>query len=159
MRTFQDSAGRTWTIAVSVDAVKRVRDLLKEDLLDIERTFPRLLVDPILLCDVVYCVCKPQADAEKVTDVDFARAMAGDAIARAKVALVEELVDFFPEPGQRETLRLAIEKYGQLTEQVKEMVKARLSRQTLPKEIEAALTTVGDSFTSWPDSSASTPDR
>ncbi|GAB6166148.1 hypothetical protein JCM19992_21480 [Thermostilla marina] len=159
MRTFQDSAGRTWTIAVTVDAVKRVRDLLKEDLLDIERTFPRLLIDPILLCDVVYCICKPQADTEKVTDVDFARAMAGERIAQAKKALVEELVDFFPEPGQRETLRLAIEKYGQLAERVKELVKARLGRQTLPKEIEAALTTVGDSFTSSPDSSASTPDR
>ncbi|MGE4340608.1 MAG: hypothetical protein AB7E55_32360 [Pigmentiphaga sp.] len=159
MRTFQDNAGRTWTVAVSVDAVKRVRDLLKEDLLDIERVFPRLLIDPILLCDVVYCVCKPQADAEKVSDVDFARAMAGDTIARAKAALIEELVDFFPEPSQQEMLRLAIAKYGELTERVKELIKARLSQQTLPKEIEAALTNVGDSFTNSPESSASTPDR
>ena len=159
MRTFQDSAGRTWTIAVTVDAVKRVRDLLKEDLLDIERVFPRLLADPILLCDVVYCVCKPQADAEKVSDVDFARAMAGDTIARAKAALVEELVDFFPDQGQRETLRLAIEKYDQLAAQIKELVKVKLNSPALTKEIEAALTAVGGSFTSSPESSASTPDR
>ncbi len=159
MRTFQDSAGRTWTIAVTVDVVKRVRDLLKEDLLDIERVFPRLLLDPILLCDVVYCVVKPQADAERITDVDFARAMAGDVIAHAKAALVEELVDFFPEPSQRQTLRLAIEKYGQLTERVKELVQARLNSPALAQEIEAALTAVGDSFTSLPESSASTPDR
>jgi len=159
MRTFQDSAGRTWTIAVTVDAVKRVRDLLKEDLLDIERVFPRLLLDPILLCDVVYCVVKPQADAERITDVDFARAMAGDVIAHAKAALVEELVDFFPEPSQRQTLRLAIEKYGQLTERVKELVQARLNSPAITREIEAALTAVGDSFTSLPESSASIPGR
>jgi len=159
MRTFQDSAGRTWTVAVTVDAVKRVRDLLKEDLLDIERTFPRLLLDPILLCDVVYCVCKPQADAEKVSDVDFARAMAGDSIARAKSALVEELVDFFPEPSQRQTLRLAIEKYGQLNQRAAALVKAKLERTDLPQEIEAALSATGDSFTNSPESSASTQGR
>lgn len=159
MRTFQDSAGRTWTIAVTVDAVKRVRDLLKEDLLDIERTLPRLLVDPILLCDVAYCVCKPQADTEKVSDVNFARAMAGDVIARAKTALVEELVGFFPEPSQRETLRLAIEKYGELAERAKELIKTRLNSPALAQEIEAALTAAYDSFTSLPESSASTQDR
>jgi len=148
MRTFQDSAGRTWTVAVNVDAVKRVRDLLKEDLLDIEQTLPRLLVDPILLCDVVYCVCKPQADAEKISDVDFARAMAGGTIAQAKAALLEELVDFFPEPSQRETLRLAIAKYNQLSQRVKELVTARMNSPALAQEIEAALTGAYDSFTS-----------
>lgn len=157
MRTFQDSAGRTWTVAVNVDAVKRVRDLLKEDLLDIEQTLPRLLVDPILLCDVVYYVCKPQADAEKISDVDFARAMAGGTIAQAKAALVEELVDFFPEPSQQEMLRLAIAKYGDLAERTKELIKARLNSPALTREIEAALSAVGDSFTSWQESSASTP--
>ncbi|GAB6184608.1 hypothetical protein [Thermopirellula anaerolimosa] len=148
MRTFEDSAGRTWTVAVNVDAVKRVRDLLKEDLLDIEQTLPRLLVDPILLCDVVYCVCKPQADAEKISDVDFARAMAGGTIAQAKAALLEELVDFFPEPSQRETLRLAIGKYNQLSQRVKELVTARMNSPALAQEIEAALTGAYDSFTS-----------
>lgn len=159
MRTFQDSGGRTWTIAVTVDAVKRVRDLLKEDLLDIEETVPRLLLDPILLCDCVYCVCKPQADAEQVSEVDFARAMAGDAIARAKAALLEELVDFFPEPSQRETLRLAIEKYGQLNQRAAALIKAKLDRTDLPQEIEAALMDAYDSSTSWPESSASIPGR
>lgn len=148
MRTFQDSAGRTWTVAVNVDAVKRVRDLLREDLLDIEQTLPRLLVDPILLCDVVYCVCKPQADAQQVSDVDFARAMAGGTIAQAKTALLEELVDFFPEPSQRETLRLAIAKYNQLSQRVKELFTARMNSPALAQEIEAALTGAYDSFTS-----------
>jgi len=148
MRTFQDNAGRTWIVAVTVDSIKRVRDLLGEDLLDIERTLPRLLADPILLCDVVYSICKPQADAETISDVDFARAMAGDSIAHAKAALIEELINFFHEPNQKEVLRLAIEKAQYLTQQVVKLVKQRLEKTTLPAEIEAALSAVGDSFTS-----------
>jgi len=148
MRTFQDNAGRTWVVAVTVDSIKRVRDLLGEDLLDIERTLPRLLSDPILLCDVVYSICKPQADTETISDVDFARAMAGDSIAHAKAALIEELINFFHEPNQKEVLRLAIEKANYLTQQVVKLVKQRLEKTTLPAEIEAALSVVGDSFTS-----------
>jgi len=33
MRTFSDNAGRTWTVQVNVNAIKRVRDLAKVDLL------------------------------------------------------------------------------------------------------------------------------
>ena len=32
MRTFTDNAGRTWTVAINVAAVKRVRGLIKVDL-------------------------------------------------------------------------------------------------------------------------------
>lgn len=104
MKTFSDNAGRTWTIAVTVDAVKRVRDLLGEDLLDVKQILERLMIDPILLCDVVYCVCKPQADSEGISDEEFARAMAGDVIAHAKRALLEDLVGFFP---MRATARIS----------------------------------------------------
>lgn len=159
MRTFQDNAGRVWTIAVNVDAVKRVRDLLKEDLLDVKGTLTRILVDPILLCDVLYCVCKPEADAEKITDVDFARAMAGDAIRKAKEAFVEELIDFFPEPNQREAIRMVLEKWGELGQLMLQKLKVQLQRADLPREIEAALSGIGESSTSSQESSESTQDR
>lgn len=151
MRTFQDAAGRTWTVSVTVDAVKRVRDLLKEDLLDVEQVLPRLLMDPILLCDCLYVVCKPQADAQQISDVDFAQAMAGDVIAQAKAAFLEELADFFPDQSQRETIRLAIAKYSQWNKKAVELVKAKLQRTELPKELEAALNSIGESFTNLPE--------
>lgn len=153
MKTFVDAAGRTWTVIVNVNAVKRVRDLLKEDLLDVGTILPRLLLDPILLCDVLYVICKPQADKMGVSDEEFASAMAGDVIAQAKSAFLEEYVDFFPDPSQRETLRLAIEKYGEVAQRTKELIKARLNSPALTKEIEAALTTIGESFTNSPGSS------
>ena len=70
----------------------------------------QLSTDPILLCDVVYVLCKPEADQQNVTDEQFGQAMAGDAIEHATTALLEELVDFFPlarrrvlQKGARET--------------------------------------------------------
>jgi hypothetical protein len=159
MKTFKDNAGRTWTIAVNVDAVKRVRDLLKEDLLDVKQVLERLMLDPILLCDVIYCVCKPQADAEKISDVDFAQAMAGDSIAMAKTALVEELVNFSPDPRDRENLGKAIEKFNQMADRAREVIKARLNSPTLSREIEAALSAVGGSFGNSLESPESPPDR
>lgn len=148
MRTFQDAAGRTWTVAVNVGTVKRVRGLLNEDLLDIEQVLPRLLVDPILLCDVLFCVCKPEADARQISDEDFAAAMAGDVIGRAKEALIGELVDFFHEPSQREALKLALEKQEQLRAKMMVLLRARIASMELPPEIVAALSPVGVSSTS-----------
>ena len=56
MRTFVDNAGRTWTVAVNVDAIKRVRTLCNVNLLEIVEgdLLGRLANDPILLCDVLY---------------------------------------------------------------------------------------------------------
>lgn len=158
MKIFRDNAGRTWTVAINVDVVKRVRDLLKEDLLDVENVLKRLMVDPILLCDCVYCVCKPQADAENISDADFARAMAGDVIAQAKTALVEELVNFSPDPRDRENLGLAVEKFNAMADRARELIKTKLQSPALSREIEAALSAVGGSFTNSPESSASTQD-
>lgn len=121
MKTFVDNAGRTWTVQVNVEAIKRVRELLSVNLLEVidgdaegkqggqGKLLVRLENDPILLCDVVYVVCKPEADAKGVTDGDFGRAMAGDAIDAAVTALLEELVGFFP-PGRRKLLAKVIAK-------------------------------------------------
>ncbi len=159
MKTFSDTTGRTWSIAVNVDAVKRVRDLLKEDLLDVKQILERLMVDPILLCDVIYCICKPQADAEGVSDEQFGQALGGDSILHAKRALLGELVDFFPSAADRENLKAAITKFDNLADRAAELIRQRLESPSLSREIEAALGKVGDSFTNRPASSASTPAR
>ena len=76
MKAFTDSAGKTWTVCMTIDSVKRVRDLLNVNLVEPEAGDPPLLTrlgtDEILLCDVVFCLIKPQADVLGVTDEDFA---------------------------------------------------------------------------------------
>ena len=107
MKTFTDNKGRTWEIEVTVATVKRVRGLCKVDLNSIveldknnkpsAELLERLSSDPVLLVDVLYAVCKPQADKLGITDEDFGEAMAGDTIEHATTALLEEVIDFFPE--------------------------------------------------------------
>lgn len=134
MKTFTDNTGRAWTIAINVDAVKRVKALAKVDLLEaVEgKLIERLVSDPVLLCDVVYCLCKPQADQLGVSDEDFGRAMAGDAIEQATAAMLEELVDFFPS-RRRALLTKAVGKFKKLQETVISAAETRLDSGMIEK--------------------------
>jgi len=114
MRTFTDNTGRAWTIAIHVLAVKRVRSLVGVDLYALVGEgfagLQKLLADPVSLVDVIYCLCKEEADKRSTTDEDFGRAMAGDSIERATHAFIDELIDFFPDPRVRAGLQKTIEK-------------------------------------------------
>ena len=158
MKTFKDNADRTWTVTVNVDAIKRVRSLLSIDLMEaVEgKLIERLIGDPVLLCDVIYCVCKEDADAKGITDEEFGRAMAGDAIELATTALLEELVDFFPQ-GKRQLLRKALAKLETLQETMLAVVSERLDSPELDAQLLAELRKLGDSFGDSPASSESTP--
>jgi len=168
MKTFTDNAGRTWTVTVNVDAVRRVRGLLDVDLLEVVegKLLERLVGDPVLLCDLVYALCKPEADAKGVTDEDFGRAMAGDAIDGATAALLEELVDFFPS-ARRRLLAKALGKLKAFEAMAVEAVEKRLDGPELEERMRAALAgpedgeapakPPGDSSGTSPASSASPP--
>ena len=158
MKTFKDNADRTWTVTVNVDAIKRVRSLLDIDLMEAVdgRLIERLIGDPVLLCDVIYCVCKVDADAKGVSDEEFGQAMAGDAIEFATTALLEELVDFFPQ-GKRQLLRKALAKLETLQETMLAVVSERLDSPELDAELLAELRKLGDSSGGSPASSESTP--
>ena len=106
MRQFKDNAGRTWTVDINVATLKRVRGLTGVDLMQvIEGTLiEKFIRDPVLLCDVVYAVCKPEADSAKVSDEEFGKAMAGDAIEAATGAVLDELISFCPSPRDRANL-------------------------------------------------------
>jgi hypothetical protein len=140
MKTFSDNAARTWTVQINVDAIKRVRDLAKVNLLEVieGKLLERLISDPVLLCDVIYSVCQPQADSQSLTDVDFGRAMAGDAIDGATTALLEELVDFFPQ-GKRRVLAKALVKLRKLETAALAAVEARLESQEMERRMAAQL--------------------
>ncbi len=161
MKTFQDNNGRTWTITVNVDAIKRVRSLLEVNLLDVVdgKLLERIVSDPVLLCDVIYCLVKPEADAKQVRDEDLGRAMAGDAIDHATTALLEELVDFFPGPKRR-VLAKALAKLQALEARALQVAETRLDDPELEARIEAELNASmpGSSSGSSPASSASIPD-
>ncbi len=158
MKTFCDNAGHTWTVQVNVDAIKRVRDLAQVNLLEVVegKLLERLISDPVLLCDVIYSLCKPEADAKNVSDVDFGKAIGGDAIDSATTALLEELVDFFPQ-AKRRVLAKALAKLRKLETAALAAVETRLDSPELERQMAQRLAQLENSSGSAPESSASTP--
>ena len=158
MKTFTDNASRTWTVAINVTSIKRVKDTLDVNLLEaIEgHLLERLVSDPVLLCDLLFVLCKPEADAQQISDEEFGQSMAGDAIDRATTALLEELVDFFPS-GKRGVLKNALGKLKHLETRAIEIATERLESPQLAAHLEALLTAPGDSFGNLPVNSDSTP--
>src|SRR5690606_9108344 len=116
MASFTDATGRTWAVNIDVTTIRRLRSALDVNLLDMVedegKLLAQLLTDPVLLVDMIYVICKPQADQHNLTDEDFGRALVGDAIDRATDALLEALSAFFP--SQRGALlRRLVEKTRQ----------------------------------------------
>ncbi len=137
MKCFKDNEGRSWTVNVNVAAIKRVKSLLDVNLMDTLEgdLLRRLALDPILLCDVVYAVCKPDADARNISDEQFGQAMAGDVIEQATLALLEELADFFPE-GKRQVLKKALNKLKNVEEKALETANHYLDSPELDRKVD-----------------------
>jgi len=155
MKTFTDTQGRTWTVTINVDAVRRVRSLLNVNILDVVEgpLLERLVTDPVLLCDILFALCQPEAQSKNVSDEDFGRALGGDVLDGATTALLEELVDFFPS-GKRGVFRKALEKLKQLEGLAIETATKRLESDELERKMRAALEpTPGDSSGNLPESS------
>ena len=112
MHSFTDNAGRTWTVDITVADIKRLRAMLGVDFVNLtradappeEQLLARLATDPVLLVDVLYVLCLDQAQKADITDEQFGRAMAGDAIEEATEALLQAIVDFTPNPRERARL-------------------------------------------------------
>jgi hypothetical protein len=142
MKTFADNAGRTWAIAVNVATIKHVKDLLQVNLLEIAdqkgRLLEQIVDDPVLLCDILFCLVKPEADAKGVTDEDFGRSLAGDVLGSATDALLSEIADFFPK-GRREILKRILAKLTALQEKATGLALMKLDDPQFDQQMEAEL--------------------
>ena len=112
MAQFTDNQGRVWAVEINVNTLRRLRSMLDVQLEragdskeDSERIIGQIFTDPIFLCDVLFVVCMDAAERGGVTDEYFGRAMAGDAIANARKALIEALVNFSHSADRREVIR------------------------------------------------------
>lgn len=166
--TFSDTAGRVWTVSISVGTVTRVRSMMSVDLMEaIEGDLvPKLMNDVVLLCNVLYCVCKPEADARGVSDVQFGEAMGGDALGAGEEALLEALT-FFSHPSRRDAFRKTWQKTKAVRSQAAALACKRLEDPRLDRKLEqmlndamaeseSRLATPGSSSGNSPESSEST---
>ena len=116
MATFTDNKGRAWSVEIDTLAIRRVASRL--DGLRIDRLYDdgargmfELTGDPLRLCDLLWVLVEPEAAKRGVTDEEFGRALAGDALDAAAVAFQGALADFFP--SQRRTVLAALLAKGQ----------------------------------------------
>lgn len=108
MAKFRDNQKREWVLTIDVPVAREIQrelgiNILITDLNDDDCGLVALNRDPILLCDVLYLLCRRQAEKRGVSDEDFGRALFGEAIGDAADAFVEALADFTP-PCQRKIL-------------------------------------------------------
>jgi hypothetical protein len=111
MRIFKDGQGREWTLAITIGAVKRLKAALEDvDLTRIGEGDPplcdRLTGDVILLCDVLFCLVKAQAESLSVDEAQFAELLGGDVLRKAILAFWGELTDFFRDLDRPDVARL-----------------------------------------------------
>jgi len=160
MMNFTDATGDGWTLTITVGAAKRVRDLLKVDLLQPLAGEPplltRLSTDLILLCDVLYVICQPQADERSLTDVQFAERLGGEALEQAHEAFLGGLVDFFRQL-RRTDLVAAIERQREVVRRAVGLTEQTVAGAEFSAIIERELQKIPGSLSGdSPDSSAST---
>lgn len=159
MHSFRDSRGQDWLLEITVSSVRRVRALAALDLLGLVKDgfapLGELVSDPVRLADILWALVQPQAAACGVSDEDFGRGLAGDALAEAAEAFVEELVDFFPDAKARQSLKKALAKGRQAAALVQE----RAAREVDQLDPAALARTYTDSSGTSRASSALTPAR
>jgi hypothetical protein len=165
MHTFNDNANppKTWTVEINVQAVKRCRALVGVDLYGLVGDglagLGKLLGDPVQLVDVLFVICKDEADGRKLTDEDFGRAMRGDAVQAAADAFLEELADFFPDARIRAGLAKVIQASRTLRDRTITLATEEADRKLASLDYDSEARRLIASSGSSPASSASTPDR
>ena len=137
-RTFTDAAGRTWTVAINIGAIRRVQKLA-----EVELGWPELKLlhavctNTMLLSDIMYALCKPEADKLGLSQEDFDKGMTGDAIEQAETAFWEAYGDFLPS-AKRAALKIMVDKVHKLFEDAGNAAIQRLEALDVNKIVDDA---------------------
>ena len=154
MPEFKDINGRTWSIDITVGAIARIERMVGVNLARINE--PRgdstlltdMSLDVLLRVKVIYAAISPQAAKANISDEEFGESLGGAALHDATVALWESLAFFF-QTGARKDLAAAIRKQAEILAATATMQAERIEAIKMP----------GDSASSSPGSSESTPPR
>ena len=140
MKKFTDTAGGEWPVVITVDTIKRVRGEINVDLLEIVggKLIAEICADPVLLCDIAYAICKPEADKRGLDSSGFGSLLSGDVIEAAGNALMQELIDFFPQP-KRQLLEKAFRKMQEIEIRGMELAETKLADPEMDKHLETML--------------------
>jgi hypothetical protein len=107
MKRITDTKNRSWDIVININAIKRVRDVNKIDIMKLladQETSEKVLNDFVCFLEVLHtCInCTESID-------EFSNGFDGEKIEIAMKTFLEEFVDFFP-PKKRQILRSVLQK-------------------------------------------------
>jgi len=158
-RTKVGESERLWEVRVDLAALRRVRTLLGINLMQVVNPQDKLLediaADPVVLVDILYAVCKPQADACGLSDVAFGEQFSGDTLTEASKALFEGIVDFCPS-RPKAALKKAMWRGEKIGEVLLTAMEAEADNPRLDEKLSALTSSTGSSSSS-PASAELTP--
>ena len=177
MREFRDNEGRPWVVAITVASAERVRGLVTIDVTEDvaqpdgsvtrqTRTQPFDIIDTANVAntlqvlrsqygkvgEVLYALCRKQAEEKKIDRDTFLEGLKGEAIEAGVKAIEEELVDFFP-PRRRKMVALLAARMTELTDELTAQAEKGLTEATIEGMLEQSGIASGKPL----ESSASTP--
>lgn len=160
MRIFKDINGKDWVIDIHLGSLELVREVCCLDLTklfeDDMKPIGSLFADPYKLASVIWTLVSPPNSPESARSA-FMMAFRADAIEAAAMALVDAVIDFFPSPQRRETLRELVKHVWEVANGI-EKEAAELVKQIKPAEVlEKLKSTSLNSAGSSAESPVSTP--
>ena len=169
MKSFTDRQGRTWIIEINYTSLRRVHALTGINLTRIvdsqSHVMEQLTGDPFVLFDCLIAILQPQLEAKNITAEQLGEALDEESGDKASMALIEAIIDFFPE-GKRMLLKRALTKVltaaerrqlATLDKALQDVESPELSQAIETALDEASRLTSGSSAMNSPASSASTP--
>jgi hypothetical protein len=153
MAAFTDKNDRRWQVDVTTTDIKNVRSLLDFDLLDddLGGMVGRLAEDMVLVVDVVFLLCREQAEKLGISDADFGRSISGDVLSAAADALIEAIVQYLPHKKKRELLaRLwaaILEGFDKAATKALEIVTSGEMERAIDASLEAAMMEAKENLT------------
>lgn len=141
MHTFKDKTGHDWTLEIDYDMAVKLNDATG---FDIQTAFDKESIastfsDIFKVGGILWTTLSAQAGDLGITQEQFAKRINGDALEDATIALMEEIIDFFPR-ARRSALRASVTKTREIENLVAERAVKMLESGSLNAEIENALT-------------------
>lgn len=117
MKTFSDNLNRTWELKLNMFQVKRIKDETGFDLLDAkDGEIFEWTKNLQSVFDIIWVLIKGQNGNETIED--FGTSMDGDKLDLASQALLEEVINFFPQSKRQPLMNLKTKVVNHLEKQM-----------------------------------------
>lgn len=105
--TFQDLKNRSWVLRLTAPLLKDIEQMFGVKLTSFDKDpLSALATDPVMLVDVLYVICRDQADKVGITDREFGESLP-EGLETPVMALRGAIINFFP-PGKRSAIQRAL---------------------------------------------------